>query len=38
MFLAALVCLILSEQHYSKSERIAIEFFHGGVQGGTMKN
>ena len=38
MFLVALVCLSVCEQHYSKSyERIGMEFY-GGVLGSTMKN
>ena len=34
MFLVALVCLSVTEQHYSNSyERIAMKFY-GGIQGG----
>ena len=38
MFLVALVCLSVCEQHYSKSYEPIVMKFYGGTQGGTMKN
>ena len=38
MFLVALVCLSVCEQHYSKSYELIGMKFYGGVLGSTLKN